>query len=66
MGIDKKILQVIFFRTEAGNEPVRDWLLEHDKETRWYCPHSVYCDAPADDPFAWFQKENNENSCVGT
>ena len=34
MGIDKKILQVIFFRTEAGNEPVRDWLLEHDKETR--------------------------------
>lgn len=34
MGIDKKILQVIFFRTEAGNELVRDWLLDHDKETR--------------------------------
>ncbi len=28
------ILRVIFFRTESGREPVREWLLELDKEDR--------------------------------
>ena len=27
-------LAVIFFRTEAGNEPVRDWLKAHSKDDR--------------------------------
>jgi len=27
-------LQVVFFKTEAGNEPVRDWLKELAKEER--------------------------------
>ena len=29
----KKII-VVFFRTEAGNEPVREWLLSLDKEDK--------------------------------
>lgn len=28
------ILRVVFFRTELGREPVREWLLELDKEDR--------------------------------
>ena len=28
------ILKVVFFRSEAGREPVRDWLLELDREDR--------------------------------
>jgi phage-related protein len=28
------ILRVVFFRTEAGHEPVREWLLELDKADR--------------------------------
>jgi phage-related protein len=28
------ILRVVFFRTPAGREPVRDWLLDLDKEDR--------------------------------
>jgi phage-related protein len=28
------ILHVVFFRSESGREPVRDWLLELDKEDR--------------------------------
>jgi phage-related protein len=28
------ILRVVFFRSESGREPVRDWLLEFDKEDR--------------------------------
>jgi phage-related protein len=32
--INEPILQVVFFRTEFGREPVRDWLLELDKEDR--------------------------------
>lgn len=28
------ILRVVFFRTLAGREPVRDWLLDMDKEDR--------------------------------
>ena len=28
------ILRVVFFRSESGREPVRDWLLELDKEDR--------------------------------
>jgi phage-related protein len=27
-------LRVVFFRTESGREPVREWLLELDKEDR--------------------------------
>ncbi len=30
----ERILKVVFFRTNAGNEPVREWLLEQDKSTR--------------------------------
>ena len=29
----KKII-VVFFRTESGNEPVREWLLSLDKEDK--------------------------------
>lgn len=28
------VLQVVFFRTDAGNEPVREWLLSLPKEQR--------------------------------
>ncbi len=28
MDMNKKYLSVVFFRTEAGNEPVREWLKE--------------------------------------
>jgi phage-related protein len=28
------ILRVVFFRSESGREPVRDWLLELDKEDK--------------------------------
>jgi len=28
------ILRVVFFRTDSGREPVREWLLELDKEDR--------------------------------
>lgn len=28
------ILEVVFFRTDGGNEPVRDWLKDLDKEDR--------------------------------
>ena len=31
--MDKKIT-VLFFKTEAGNEPVREWLLSLDKDDR--------------------------------
>lgn len=31
--VDKKIT-VLFFKTEAGNEPVREWLLSLDKDDR--------------------------------
>ena len=31
--MNKKI-NVVFFRTEAGNEPVREWLLSLDKEDK--------------------------------
>jgi hypothetical protein len=27
-------LRVVFFRTESGREPVREWLLELDKDDR--------------------------------
>lgn len=30
----KKIIAVKFFRTEIGNEPVKDWLLTLEKEDR--------------------------------
>ena len=32
--MDEKILPAAFYRTEAGNEPVRDWLKELDKDDR--------------------------------
>ena len=32
--MDKPILTVAFYRTEAGSEPVRDWLLEMTVEDR--------------------------------
>jgi hypothetical protein len=28
------VLNVLFFRTQSGREPVRDWLLELDNEDR--------------------------------
>jgi phage-related protein len=31
---DMPILRVVFFRTSAGREPVRDWLFELDKDDR--------------------------------
>lgn len=31
---DEPILNVVFFRTEAGREPVREWLKELDKDDR--------------------------------
>lgn len=31
---DELVLRVRFFRTEAGNEPVRDWLLGLERESR--------------------------------
>jgi len=31
---DTPVLRVVFFRTESGREPVRDWLLELDKGDR--------------------------------
>jgi phage-related protein len=31
---DSSILKVIFFRTDAGREPVREWLLNLSKEDR--------------------------------
>jgi hypothetical protein len=31
---EKKRVPVRFFRTEGGNEPVRDWLLDLPKEDR--------------------------------
>lgn len=31
---DRLVLRVVFFRTESGREPVREWLLELDKEDR--------------------------------
>ena len=30
----RPILEVVFFRTEAGNEPVRDWLCGLVREDR--------------------------------
>jgi hypothetical protein len=32
--IDEPVLRVVFFRTAAGREPVREWLLELAKEDR--------------------------------
>jgi phage-related protein len=32
--MDAKILPASFYRTEAGNEPVRDWLKYLDKDER--------------------------------
>jgi len=34
MGGIKKKLDILFFRTEGGNEPVREWLLSLPKEER--------------------------------
>ena len=31
---DESILKVVFFRTDAGREPVREWLKSLDKEDR--------------------------------
>jgi phage-related protein len=31
---NEPVLRVVFFRTENGREPVREWLLELDKEDR--------------------------------
>ena len=31
---NESVLRVVFFRTEAGREPVREWLLELEKEDR--------------------------------
>ena len=33
IAMNKKIT-VVFYRTEAGNEPVREWLLDLDKEDK--------------------------------
>ncbi|SEQ10558.1 Phage-related protein [Amphritea atlantica] len=30
----KKIIQAVFFKTEIGNEPVRDWLKDQKKEDK--------------------------------
>ena len=32
--MDEKILPACFYKTEAGNEPVRDWLKDLDKDER--------------------------------
>jgi phage-related protein len=34
MNSELPVLRVRFFRTQSGREPVRDWLLEQDKEVR--------------------------------
>jgi phage-related protein len=34
MDDDEKKLNVLFFRTDKGNEPVREWLLSLDKHER--------------------------------
>lgn len=31
---DKPVLTVVFYRTEAGNEPVREWLKSLKREDR--------------------------------
>ncbi len=31
---NEKVASAVFYRTSSGREPVRDWLLEHDKADR--------------------------------
>jgi len=31
---DKMVLEVVFFRTDGGNEPVREWLISMSEEDR--------------------------------
>ena len=38
---EEPILQVVFFRTEAGREPVREWLKELSKEDRTTIGESI-------------------------
>lgn len=34
VGLQRKTLQAVFYRSLAGNEPVRNWLLELEKQDR--------------------------------
>jgi len=34
VGLQRKTLQAMFYRSLSGNEPVRNWLLELDKQDR--------------------------------
>lgn len=37
------VLNVVFYRTEAGNEPVREWLMELHREDRKHIGIDIKC-----------------------
>ena len=41
MSDDQKRIPAVFFRTEAGREPVREWLLELSKKERVLVGHDI-------------------------
>jgi len=53
---NKPILDVVFYKTEAGNEPVREWLKSLPDES------VLHGQGQPDDPSAWICEEVAENS----
>ena len=50
MDMNKKYLSVVFFRTEAGHEPVREWLKELTIQERKIIPDFAKQNPPEGPP----------------